>query len=1140
MPHPHRSEPPLNASSVQRIVKSRRDYNAWVADETLEDYALRYTPRSFRRWSESRIANTALGAVSFLALEAIGAAITVSYGFTNALWAILVVSALIFLTGLPISYYSARYGVDMDLLTRGAGFGYIGSTITSLIYASFTFLFFALEASIMAQAIELQWGLPLAWGYVLCSLVVIPLVIHGVTLIGRVQAWTQPIWAVLMVLPFAAVLWQEPELPARLMAFTGGHPDGDRFNWVLFGSAATVAFSLIAQIGEQVDFLRFLPEQAKANRLRWWSALLLAGPGWVLMGALKMVGGALLAVLFIEHQLPAEQAIEPTQMYLVAFGYVFSDPRWVMGATTLFVLVSQLKINITNAYAGSLAWSNFFSRLTHHHPGRVVWVVFNVLIALLLMEIGVFAALKEVLALYSMVAIAWVGALVSDLVINKPLGLSPKHIEFKRAHLYDINPVGVGAMGISTLLSVVALSGVFGSLAAAMAPFIALLSALVAAPLIALATGSRFYIARTPATPPHAASSRCVVCDNAFEPADTAQCPAYGGTICSLCCSLDVRCEDRCKTGAGLREQFHGMLEALLPSRVAVRLKTDVGRYLLMLGLFSGVLVMTLGAIYMLALPEIGPQATQDVELLQGLFLRLFAALFLLTCIGTWWLVLTAESRRHAQQESERQNRLLLAEIDAHEQTDIELQRARDRAEAANLAKSRFVTGMSHELRTPLNSILGYAQILHADPRLPPNRQNAVSVIRRSGEHLLSLIDGMLDIARIEAGKMRLETSELPLREFLDQLVQMVAPQAAQKGLRFNFEESGRIPQAVRADEKRLRQILINLLANAVKFTDQGSITLRVHYAREIAVFEVQDTGIGIAQEDIDRMFLPFERSDAANQRKEVGTGLGLAISNMLAHIMGGELSVQSEPGRGSLFRLRIYLREERQPRQVRAESLQPQGYLGPRKRLLVVDDHASQRMVLREMLEPLGFDIVEAANGESCLRLVDEVRPDLVLMDIFMPGMDGWDTCEQLRAAGHDELPIIVVSANVFDPTARQRDSMLCNDFLAKPFLLAELLARLKLHLGIEWLTDPAPAPSAAQAIKLIPPKPVLARLVALGDIGFVKGIQAELQQLELRSPLYAPFCAELNALVERFRLPEYMNRLKEWLHEDLDRVGG
>ncbi len=1129
----------MNSTSVQRIVKSRRDYNTWVGNETLEDYALRYTPQSFRRWSEFRIANTALGAVSFLALEAIGAAITVSYGFGNALWAITVVSLLIFLTGLPISYYSAKYGVDMDLLTRGAGFGYIGSTITSLIYASFTFIFFAIEASIMAQAVEMATGLPLVWGYVLCSVVIIPLVIHGVTLIERLQAWTQPLWAVLMALPFIAIFMKEPQAVSRLMTFDAGLPQGGQFDWILFGSAATIVFSLIAQIGEQVDFLRFLPQKHEGRQVRWWSALLLAGPGWVIMGAAKMLGGALLGFLLIEQGLPAAEAVEPTQMYLVAFSYVFSSPGWIVGATALFVLVSQLKINLTNAYAGSLAWSNFFARLTHHHPGRVVWVVFNVLIALLLMEIGVFAALKEVLTLYSMVAISWIGALVSDLVINKPLGLSPKRIEFRRAHLYDINPVGVGAMGIATLLSVAALAGLFGPVAAALAPFIALLSAMALAPLLAVVTRGRYYLAREPEALAAAGSRQCVICENHFEPADITHCPAYAGDICSLCCSLDARCEDRCKTHAKVTDQFHAVVDTLLPSRPAAWLKTDVGHYLVMLAVFTAVLVATLGSLYALQVAQLASLTSYAQSELQWLFVKLFAVLFLLTGIGTWWLVLNAESRRQAQQESERQNRLLMAEIDAHKETDRELQLAKDKAEASNLAKSRFVTGMSHELRTPLNSILGYAQILQADRSLPANRQNAVSVIRRSGEHLLSLIDGMLDIARIEAGKMRLESGELRLREFVDQLVQMVAPQAAQKGLRFNFEESGRIPQAVHADEKRLRQILINLLANAMKFTDIGSVTLRVNYAREIAVFEVEDTGIGIAQEDIDRIFLPFERSKSANQRKEVGTGLGLAISNMLAHIMGGELSVQSQVGKGSLFRLRIYLREVRHPVQPDAADAQPRGYLGPRKRLLVVDDNASQREILREMLQPMGFDIAEADSGEACLQLIDACNPDLVLMDIAMPGIDGWETCERLRERGHDELPIIVVSANVFDPTAKKGESMLCNDFIAKPFLLPDLLSKLKLHLGIEWVVTPAAQP-AQRSVRVVPPKAALAKLISLGEIGYVKGIHAELDALAARNPLYAPFCAELRSMVERFRLPEYMKRLKEWNHEHVDRGGG
>ena len=1129
----------MKSSSVQRIVKSRRDYNSWVADETMEDYALRFTPPSFRKWSEFRIANTALGAVSFLALEAIGAAITCNYGFSNALWAILCVSVLIFVTGLPISYYSAKYGVDMDLLTRGAGFGYIGSTITSLIYASFTFIFFALEASIMAQALELFFGLPLVFGYVVCSLVIIPLVIHGVTLISRVQTWTQPLWLVLMMLPFAAVLFQEPEAVSRLLHFGGRAEGGAQFNWLLFGAATTVAFSLMAQVGEQVDFLRFLPEKTRENRVRWWSALLLAGPGWILPGAAKMLGGALLAFLAIEHGVSITHAVEPTQMYLVAFGYVFADARWALAAMALFVVVSQVKINVTNAYAGSLAWSNFFARLTHSHPGRVVWVVFNVLIALLLMEIGVFSALSEVLTLYSMVAISWIGAVVSDLLINKPLGLSPRHIEFKRAHLYDINPVGVGAMLIASTLSLLALSGLFGPMARAMAPFIALATALATAPLIALATRSRYYIARE-SSPAHPAGStqHCIICENSFAGEDVAHCPAYQGTICSLCCSLDARCNDRCKPDASLRMQLHSLMHAVLPASMARRLRTDIGVYILMLSLFSTVLVLVLGAIYFFELPLTGPATSYSSADLRGVFVKLFAALFLLTGIGTWWLVLTSESRRVAQNESERQTNLLLAEIDAHQLTDLELQRAKNAAEAANMAKSRFVTGMSHELRTPLNSILGYAQIMQGDQSIPAHRQNAVSVIRRSGEHLLSLIEGMLDIARIEAGKMRLESAELPLREFLDQIVQMVAPQAAQKELGFHFVEAGRIPQAVHADEKRLRQILINLLANAVKFTDTGSVTLRVTYAREIAQFEVEDTGIGIAQQDIERIFLPFERSKSASVQQEVGTGLGLAISNMLVHIMGGELSVTSQPGRGSVFTLRMYLREVRQPALRVAATSRAIGYAGTRKRLLIVDDQASQRALLTDMLVPLGFEISEAANGPACLAAIEKQPPDLLLMDISMPGMDGWEVCRRLREAGHTDLPIVIVSANVFDPTARDPGNMHCNDFIAKPFALPDLLAKLKLHLGIDWIATALPPPAAGQRITLIPPRATLCALLELGAIGYIKGIVEKLNAIEKHNPLYAPFCTELQALAERFRLPEYTKRLQEWIYDDLDHV--
>jgi len=257
----------INASDIheptQRIVKIRRDYNTWVANESIEDYALRFTPRAFRKWSILRVSNTALGAISFLVLEAIGGTIAVNYGVINALWAILAVGIIIFLTGLPISYYAAKYGLDMDLLTRGAGFGYIGSTISSFVYASFTFILFSLEAAIMAYALELYFNLPLYIGYLVSALVVIPLVTHGITLISRIQMITQPIWLILMCLPFIAVLHHDPAIFSKVLAFTGFTGAQGEFNLLMFGAATAVGVALIPQIGEQVDFLRFMPEKTE-------------------------------------------------------------------------------------------------------------------------------------------------------------------------------------------------------------------------------------------------------------------------------------------------------------------------------------------------------------------------------------------------------------------------------------------------------------------------------------------------------------------------------------------------------------------------------------------------------------------------------------------------------------------------------------------------------------------------------------------------------------------------------------------------------------------------------------------------------------------------------------------------------------
>jgi signal transduction histidine kinase/CheY-like chemotaxis protein/purine-cytosine permease-like protein len=1123
-------------TSTHKIFRIRRDYNAWVADESLEDYALRYTPRGFRKWSEWRVANTAFGAVSFLALEAIGAAIALNYGFANAMWAILAVGVVTFLTGLPISYYAARYGVDLDLLTRGAGFGYLGSTITSLIYASFTFIFFALEAAIMALALQLYFDLPLAWCYVISSLVIIPLVLRGITLISKLQLWTQGLWLVLLLLPYAAIALKAPETFAQFTGLAGRTSGSSGFDALMFGAAATVAFSLVVQIGEQVDYLRFLPEKTHANRWRWWSAVLVAGPGWIVPGMLKMIGGAFLAFLVLQQQIPAERAVEPTQMYLAGFAYVFDNPAWVLATTVLFVIVSQVKINVTNAYAGSLAWSNFFARLTHSHPGRVVWLVFNVVIALLLMTLGVFQALEKVLGLYGNVGIAWVGALVADLVINKPLGLSPRGIEFRRAYLYDVNPVGLGATLIAAALAVLAYFGAFGPLAEAFSPFIALVTALLLSPLLAWATKGRWYLAReAEVVAPPGVAVRCVVCENAFEAEDMAGCPAYAGAICSLCCTLESRCHDRCKQGSRVSEQANGLFTRLLPNGSTLRINPRLGHYLVVMLSLATLLAAVLGIVYSQELIS-----TQDAPALRAAFIKVFALLLLAAAVCSWWVVLASESRQRAQEESDRHNQLLELEIDAHGRTDAALQAAKDLADAANRAKTRYVAGITHELRTPLNSILGYTQILQKDDSIRGETQRAVATIHRSGEHLHGLIDGLLDLARIEAGRLRLDPAPLPVREFLDDVVRMVSPQAAAKGLAFDLQTAGRVPEYVRADAKRLRQILLNLLANAVRFTDRGSVTLRLDHTREVARFHVIDTGIGIAEQDRERIFMPFERGSAGRRSGEPGTGLGLTITHLLTQLMGGELTVQSEVGRGSTFTARLYLSEIAAPGPRGIAHHRPvTGYVGARRRLLVVDDHPTQRQMLAGMLLPLGFRISEAASGSECIDSVFEHRPDAVLLDISMDDMDGWETARRIRARGADDVPIIMVSANAFENRPDKLAEVGAQAFVDKPVIESELLVALQRHLQLEWVAElpPAPAWSAPHRQAPLPtalPAVFATTLTRLARMGHAQGLHEGLDRLAREHPEHEAQVASLRRLVERFAFDELVAHLQAVAERD------
>ena len=532
----------------------KRRYAWLAANEDSEDYSLRYAAIAFRRWSPFAVASTALGGIAYLADFAIGASIVMMHGFASAALAIGIAAVVIFLTGIPIATACARYGVDMDLLTRGAGFGYFGSTLTSLIYASFTVIFFSLEGSIMAQAFQLAFGLPLALGYLLTTLIVLPFVLFGMRALARMQTWTQPVWLAGLVLPFIVVLVTHPEKFGQFTSFGGG------LSLTGVGLGAGVALSLIGQIGEQADYLRFMPAKTEANKRAWWAAVIAAGPGWVVLGALKQLGGAFLAFCAL-GAIGQSAVLEPIAPYVEAV-------RPALGAVTLplaalFVVVSQIKINTTNAYSGSLSFANFFSRVLHRHPGRAWYVLVNCGIALALMEFGAFAFLNNILGFYSNVAIAWIGAVVADLVICKPLGWSPPYVEFKRAYLYAVNPVGFGSMVLASVVSVVAYFGAFGPIAAAWSPFIALAIAMVAVPVIAKATGGKYYLARPNlVSGPDSgavditATHVCEVCEDPYELPDIVDCAYHSGAVCSLCCTLETSCGQACQTAGAVLVQL--------------------------------------------------------------------------------------------------------------------------------------------------------------------------------------------------------------------------------------------------------------------------------------------------------------------------------------------------------------------------------------------------------------------------------------------------------------------------------------------------------------------------------------------------------------------------------------------------------
>ncbi len=464
-------------------------------------------------------------------------------------------------------------------------------------------------------------------------------------------------------------------------------------------------------------------------------------------------------------------------------------------------------------------------------------------------------------------------------------------------------------------------------------------------------------------------------------------------------------------------------------------------------------------------------------------------------------------------------------------QFELDLERAKEAAEAANRAKSSFLANMSHELRTPLNGILGYAQIFNRDKSFTPKQREGIEIIQRSGEYLLTLINDILDFSKLETGRLELTLSDFHFSSFLDNLISLFKLRAAQKGLAFVYEPLSALPVGIRADERRLRQILVNLLSNAFKFTEQGGITFRVSYVDHQVLFEIIDTGIGIAATDLTRLFLPFQQLERRNCQTE-GTGLGLSITKKLVETMAGELRVESTIGSGSHFWVKLPLPEVSTLGDLKTKP--PAiitGFEGPPRKILVIDDKAENRAVLVNLLTPLGFTVVEASDGQIGLTQMETELPDLILTDLVMPHLDGFELLRRLRKMpAFTHLPVIAISASVFDFNRQVSMETGYDDFLPKPIKAEELLERISFHLGLHWIYEQT-TPSTATANQSVPdtmdeivssyqgPSPEQAAiLLDVALMGDINGIMEELDELVCQQPTLEPFANYIRKLAKNF----------------------
>jgi len=538
-------------------------------------------------------------------------------------------------------------------------------------------------------------------------------------------------------------------------------------------------------------------------------------------------------------------------------------------------------------------------------------------------------------------------------------------------------------------------------------------------------------------------------------------------------------------------------------------------------------------------------------------------------------------------------------EIRVEERT-TELKEAKISADTANHAKSEFLANMSHELRTPLNGILGYAQILQRSATITEKERNGISIIHQCGSHLLTLINDILDLSKIEAQKMELYPTDFHFPAFLQGVAEICRIRAEQKNIAFTYQVA-EIPQGIHADEKRLRQVLINLLGNAIKFTDKGGVTFKVEVMenRELVMgnresvmgnresviangkeefptpnsqlptsnyplaitnsplaisnsllpiskirFQIEDTGVGMSDEQLEKIFLPFEQV-GSESRKSEGTGLGLAITQKIISLMNSSIRVKSQLGEGSIFSFDVDLFTA--PNWAETAKTFSNGtiigFSGKQRNILVVDDKWENRSVIVNLLEPIGFNIIEAKNGQEGLDKAVEFQPNLIISDLVMPVMDGFQMIQHLRRSPDlKEVVIIASSASVFETDQHKSLNAGANEFLPKPVQVETLLELLRVHLKLEWLyegnnkADYEPDESTLLAPNTIVPPPAedLSRLYDLALKGRVKAIKDQVNELAKLDEKLTPFAQEIRELAKTFQIEKIQIFLQQYLTDN------